>query len=114
MSPLPAERTRTVSAATVRELVLPGAKLLVLVPGEAERTVELDLHPRVIGTEEECDVVIAGAGVSRRHCEVTLTSAGVRLRDLGSKNGTLIGKVPIVEAFLPTGETARLGLAQLR
>ena len=112
MSPAAPPPTLTVSVP--RELSLPGAQLRVLVPGEVERALALDLHPRVVGTDEDCDIIISGAGVSRRHCEVTLTPQGVRLLDLGSKNGTRIGTVRILEGYLGPGEVAQLGHAQLK
>src|SRR5262245_52235615 len=60
----------------------------------------LGLVPLVIGTSPECDLVVSNARVSRRHCELRLTPRGIILRDLGSKNGTFLGDVPIVEVIL--------------
>ena len=45
----------------------------------------------VIGRNREvCDLVIDDNGVSRRHAEITVSSTGVFIRDLGSANGTLL------------------------
>ena len=65
--------------------------------GGAAVEAPLDLRPLVVGTSPECDLVLADPKVSRRHCEIRLTPEGVVVRDLGSKNGTLAGKVAIRE-----------------
>lgn len=51
----------------------------------------------IIGRASECDIVIDGHLVSRKHAKLTVTGAGVYLEDLGSVNGVrvdgaLIGK----------------------
>ena len=45
----------------------------------------------VIGRNRDvCDLVIVDNGVSRRHAEISVSSAGVFIRDLGSANGTFL------------------------
>jgi transcriptional regulator with PAS, ATPase and Fis domain len=73
----------------------------------------LDLRPIVVGTSPECDVVIVDPRVSRRHCEIALTADGVVLRDLGSKNGTLVGKAAIREAVIPPDTAITIGGSKL-
>ena len=55
--------------------------------------------PRVsIGRDPLCDLVLRSAGVSRRHAEIEVDLAGeapFSLRDAGSRNGTLIGGLPV-------------------
>jgi hypothetical protein len=48
--------------------------------------------PFLIGRSPNCDVVLADDTnkVSREHCQVTLTSGGFVVEDLGSANGTLV------------------------
>src|SRR6185369_4053367 len=62
-----------------------------------------------LGQSAECDLVIVDPLVSRRHCELRLTQRGIVLKDLGSKNGTFIERVPIMEAILELGVPARIG-----
>jgi transcriptional regulator with PAS, ATPase and Fis domain len=73
----------------------------------------LALRPLVMGTSPDCDLVVADPKVSRRHCEIALTPQGIVIRDLGSKNGTLAGKVAIREALLPEGAVVTLGGSDL-
>jgi two-component system, NtrC family, response regulator GlrR len=64
----------------------------------------------VVGTHESCDVAVADRTVSRFHCEIVVRDGRARVRDLGSKNGTFVDGVPVLEAFLDDG--ARLGVGQ--
>ncbi len=67
-----------------------------------------------IGAAPSNDVVIAESTVSRFHCEVRAGSDGIRLRDLGSRNGTELDGTPIVEAWLRNGSLIRIGRVTLR
>src|SRR5262245_29103073 len=69
----------------------------------------LGMEPLVVGMSSECDLVVADTRVSRRHCELRLTPRGISLRDLGSKNGTFLGEIPIVEITLPVGVAVTIG-----
>lgn len=60
--------------------------------------------PAVLG-RADCDVPIRGTGVSRRHAEIALRSGQLVLRDLDSRNGTLVGGVPIAGAIELSGAT---------
>ena len=50
--------------------------------------------PAVLG-RSEADVVVRGGSVSRRHAELFLEGGRLVVRDLGSRNGTLVAGVPI-------------------
>lgn len=64
----------------------------------------------VVGRGEECQVRLPSSLVSRRHCRLVLSSAGILVEDLGSQNGTLINDVPITEpTVLNPGDTLRIG-----
>ncbi len=67
-----------------------------------------------IGSQEGNDLVIADPTVSRFHCEVVVDGSGPRIRDLGSKNGTVVDGVRVVEAFLRSGSLIKLGPVTLR
>ena len=53
-----------------------------------------------IGTAVENDLVLHDDSVSRRHCEIESGVSGVRVRDVGSRNGVWLGGVRIVDAIL--------------
>ena len=89
---------------------LPALRASVTPPGGAEpATALLDVHPLVIGTGADCDLTVIDPRMSRRHCELRLTQRGVSLRDLGSKNGVVVGDMPVVEAYLPPFVPVKIG-----
>ncbi|WP_438001517.1 sigma 54-interacting transcriptional regulator [Sorangium sp. So ce185] len=96
-----------------RSLRLPALSVTVALPDRRTLTAPLDLRPIVVGAGADCDLVLADPRASRRHCEIRLTEQGVLLRDLGSKNGTLIRDVRIREAFLPPGVPATVGGSEI-
>ncbi|MEB2343583.1 MAG: GGDEF domain-containing protein [Deltaproteobacteria bacterium] len=66
----------------------------------------------LIGRDEGCDVVVALETVSRRHCIVSLDDGTVRVRDLGSTNGTFVDECPLKgdeEVPLASGNRLRTG-----
>jgi DNA-binding NtrC family response regulator len=64
------------------------------------RSIAIGPEPVVIGRDPACHLVITDTGVSSMHAELVATPRGVRLRDLGSKNGTWVGDLRMVEAYL--------------
>src|SRR5258706_6882026 len=62
-----------------------------------------------IGHHALNDLVLKDATVSRFHCEVWIDGGRARIRDLGSRNGTMVDGVGITEAFLRDGSKLRLG-----
>jgi transcriptional regulator with GAF, ATPase, and Fis domain len=68
----------------------------------------------VIGADPRADVVIDDAAMSRFHCELRLADGRVVVRDLGSRNGTVVDRVPVVEAPLRDGAVLALGRSELR
>jgi two-component system response regulator GlrR len=67
-----------------------------------------------IGSHESNDLVIDDPTVSRFHCEVRIDPRGARVRDLDSKNGTVVDGVTVVEAFLRGGSVLRFGHSAVR
>lgn len=69
----------------------------------------------VIGRDESCRIRLASTEVSRRHCAIKLTDEGLRVRDLGSGNGTLVNDVAIEEeTLLQPGDLIRVGPLELQ
>nr|UXE45709.1 anaerobic nitric oxide reductase transcription regulator NorR [uncultured bacterium] len=66
-----------------------------------------------IGALPGNDLRLKDATVSGHHCELLVETGGVRVRDLGSRNGTRLGGFRIVEAFLEPGASLQLGDAEL-
>jgi pSer/pThr/pTyr-binding forkhead associated (FHA) protein len=70
--------------------------------------------PLVLGRDAECDVVVPGTDVSRRHAEIVPTPAGYRLVD-SSTNGTFVnGERVAGQRLLARGDVIRIGDEQFR
>ena len=73
------------------------------------RPVEIGRDPIVLGSAEGCGLRIDDPHVSRRHAEILRTPSGIVLRDLGSRNGTLVGRIAVKEVVLTSGAEIKLG-----
>ncbi len=63
----------------------------------------------VIGRSSGCDLVLSHESVSRRHAELQVTSDGVTVVDLQSRNGTYIDDDRIRAATLIAGQRVQFG-----
>jgi pSer/pThr/pTyr-binding forkhead associated (FHA) protein len=64
----------------------------------------------IIGREPDCQLFIDSNFVSRHHCVLLMDDYTVRIRDLGSKNGTYVNRdlAPTGERILAHGDTVRV------
>jgi DNA-binding NtrC family response regulator len=106
-------RLCTLTNAGENTVLLPAASVTVTLPQGGVLKAPLKMDHFFVGTAPDCDLIVADVRVSRRHCELRLTQRGVILRDLKSKNGTLIGEIPVFEAILPIGAIATIGSSHL-
>src|SRR5215468_3812665 len=114
--------TRASATFTTEALAPVGALHLVL---ERFRLRVLDGHDRgrvlvssgartLVGTDAKTDLTLTDPTVSRFHCELVVANGVVTVRDLDSKNGTVVSGVAVREARLDPEATLRLGNTQLR
>jgi len=61
-----------------------------------------------LGRDASCTLMIDDPRVSAVHADVVATALGVRLRDLGSRNGTFVDGVRITEALLTRNHVVML------
>jgi DNA-binding NtrC family response regulator len=74
---------------------------LSLIRGKGNKsTLEIGADTQVVGRNEACDLVLDDRKVSAVHMELVATERGVRVRDLGSRNGTFLGDTRIGEVYL--------------
>lgn len=120
-APTSSERTASLARRLVRETVLesledvPRPSILIL-NGPAEGTrIPLPEPPSrlLIGRGEHCEIPLADSDASREHAELEVTADGVRLRDLGSKNGVVVGGRTIRERVLDDRDELRIGATLL-
>ncbi len=67
-----------------------------------------------IGSHPSNDLVVDDPTVSRFHCELVTAEDRIRVRDLGSRNGTLAGGITLVDGAIGAGTTLVLGHTQVR
>lgn len=68
----------------------------------------------VIGRGEDCDVMLDDRDCSRHHAELVRDEEGSLLRDLGSKNGLVVGGRSATERRLRHGDEVTFGRTVLR
>ncbi len=68
----------------------------------------------VIGRRADCDVVLTGDAVSRRHAQIRLDASGMLLVDLASSNGTFVDGAAITSARVSHGDVITIGSHELR
>jgi len=89
------------------------AAKLVVMSGPDEGA-EVALHGEVIvGSGTDCALRLSDPAISRRHASFTAEASGIRIADLGSRNGTFVGETRVKEADVPVGAVVRLGATSL-
>lgn len=68
----------------------------------------------VIGRGNQCDIVIPGTHLSRRHTEISIEGNHLRVKDLGSANGTFLNELRIDNATANNGDRLRLDVYSFR
>ncbi len=84
------------------------------VVGHDQPPVALGARTIAIGAHHTCDLVIVDPQVSRKHAEVAITPDGIRVKDLGSTNGTWFQGTRIGEEVVLPGSTIRFGDTSVR
>lgn len=90
-----------------------GSVILELICVDAARIVDgflLEEFPAVIGRSPKADAVIDSHWISRFHCSIERDGPGFAVRDLNSRNGTMVNEVPVSEAPLDSGDLLTLGM----
>lgn len=78
--------------------------------GPREHAIE---GPTLVGSASGAALVVADRSVSRLHAELEPSPGGLRVRDLGSLNGTWAGGFRLRDVVIPFGTRLRLGTVEL-
>ena len=84
------------------------------VVGQQGAPVALGARTITVGAHASCDLVLTDAQVSRKHAELAITPDGIRVKDLGSTNGTWYQGTRIGEVVVPGGATIQFGNTPVR
>jgi hypothetical protein len=68
----------------------------------------------VIGSSEDCDVVLRNPSVDPLHCGVILEKGSVFIWDLGAQSGVKVNGHPVTQDTLKVGDVMTLGALELR
>ncbi len=82
---------------------------LVVMSGSAKGTARRVGERLRIGKAPDNDLILSDDTVSRHHCELTRAADGLRVRDLGSTNGTKVQGARISEAVVQPGAVLKVG-----
>jgi pSer/pThr/pTyr-binding forkhead associated (FHA) protein len=63
----------------------------------------------VIGRRRNCDLWVPLASVSRKHCQLSRNDGVLKIRDLGSRNGTFLNGKRVDEAVVKAGDSIKIG-----
>ena len=69
----------------------------------------LDKDEMIVGRDGSCDIVLADAGVSRRHARLFQTEGSWWVADLDTKNGTSVDGERIGQTRLAFGQAIDFG-----
>lgn len=82
---------------------------MVIYGQDLGRKYNLDAPTLVLGRSSKCDVQIDQESVSRAHSKIINGGKSIRIRDLGSTNGTYVNDEPIEERALEDGDLIKIG-----
>jgi ABC transport system ATP-binding/permease protein len=68
---------------------------------------------KTIGRSPGAEFIVDAALVSRLHCQLTATADALRVKDLGSTNGTFVNGQRVKAAELREGDTLSVGRLEL-
>src|SRR3954462_6541212 len=90
-------------------------KLIVLAGAKQGLEIPLKKDKFLIGRAKECALRAGSEAISRRHCAILHRETGWTVRDLGSRNGTLVNDERITkEVPLKDGDLLRVGPLESR
>jgi predicted component of type VI protein secretion system len=92
----PWQRTAFISFETQSDTAMLNAVLKILGGKQDGKLIPLVKKKFLIGREQDCHLRPSSDSVSRHHCVITIDEFGVRVRDLGSSNGTFLNNTRLV------------------
>ncbi|MBW2456667.1 MAG: sigma 54-interacting transcriptional regulator [Deltaproteobacteria bacterium] len=81
--------------------------------GGDDSWVDVGQDPVIVGRNPACQVVVEDGKVSAVHVEFVATEQGVKVRDLGSRNGTFVADVRVGEVCICSKCTLRVGATEV-
>jgi len=115
---VPTRPRRAPGLAETQPVTQPGAAtgplVMLIGHGSDARRVAFGEWPVRVGSAQDNDVVLTDRTVSARHCRIAPMGGDLLVRDLGSRNGTWVDGVRVLQARVGAGAHVRLGRTDLR
>jgi DNA-binding NtrC family response regulator len=108
------ESIRTVSTGGAPHAPARSIKLSIHAGPNVGAEATVGLRAITIGRSQAADFRVSDPTVSTFHVEVASVEGGVRVRDLGSRNGTLYAGARLTEAVVPSGAVLELGASRVK
>lgn len=83
--------------------------LVLLKKDGSQKPFTLPSSVTVIGRRSNCDLHIPITSVSRRHCQLNQDQGVMKIRDLGSRNGTYVNGKRVEETVIKAGDQMKVG-----
>lgn len=83
--------------------------LVLVKKNGSQKAFSLSSGVTVIGRRHDCDLRIPLISVSRRHCQLNRDEGALKIRDLGSRNGTYVNGKRIDEVVIQAGDYIEVG-----
>jgi len=83
--------------------------LVLIRKNGSQKSFPLPSQVTVIGRRHDCDLWIPLASVSKRHCQLSYSEGVLKIRDLGSHNGTILNGSPVEKAVVKAGDSIKIG-----
>jgi len=80
----------------------------------SHKQIAIGARPLTVGAHASCDLVLEDPKVSRKHAELAIVPEGIRIKDLGSTNGTWYQGTKVGEVVVPAGATVKFGETSVR
>ena len=112
-APIPDHATQSVGSDRAGSFTIAQFRLRVLQGPDVGLSFETRGERTVIGSHDAADLRLTDPTVSRFHCEIVVGAGGAVIKDLESRNGTVVNGVSVLAAHLPAGCVLTLGRTQL-
>jgi len=84
-------------------------KLVLFKKNGTQKAFDLPSTSTVVGRRHDCDLWIALKQVSKRHCQLSVDNGSLKVRDLGSRNGTFVNGKKVDQTDAKPGDYLRVG-----
>lgn len=87
---------------------------LMMKLGDDPKVIPLPAEPITVGRSSQNAIAIMDASLSRVHCEIRKADGVILVKDLGSRNGTLVNGTAVKESKVSGGDRIDVGICRIQ